>query len=438
MTETKIDLDQDEAYLMNDELSRLSQENKETPKVYEVPSWRIDYLKERIGKLQVRARRLGCTEPQVIEVGYEDRPEMKWEVIGGCRKQVPTGVVNRVYFILVEGSAPKFGGWTLIAAIDRMPEMGAGNFVRVVPGQTLPKRYWSEEPHCDHCNTVRNRIGHYVVQHESGETKMVGSSCIKDFLGHVAPENIAALATFWSEIDGAVSEAAEGGVSGAIEYVELPAFLSYVSAAISKYGWLSAGRAYEEDRVGCATKSVALDSMFPPKDRKDHPDRLRPTDEDRALAAKAVAWALALDPKTDFEHNMRVVAQAEALPWRGAGIAAAMIFCYKREVEKELLREKRAKMFAASTYVGEVKERRDFEVTVVSEYKVEGNYGTTHIYKLLDKGGNLLTWFSSSAVLKEGESYVLKGTVKAHEEYKGTKQTVITRCKVVKTLEVAK
>ena len=31
MTETKIDLDQDEAYLMNDELSRLSQENKETP-----------------------------------------------------------------------------------------------------------------------------------------------------------------------------------------------------------------------------------------------------------------------------------------------------------------------------------------------------------------------------------------------------------------------
>ena len=45
----------------------------------------------------------------------------------------------------------------------------------------------------------------------------------------------------------------------------------------------------------------------------------------------------------------------------------------------------------------------------------------------------LLVWFASSTpdnVLDDGIEYIVKGTIKKHEEYKGLKQTVLTRCKL--------
>ncbi len=114
------------------------------------------------------------------------------------------------------------------------------------------------------------------------------------------------------------------------------------------------------------------------------------------------------------------------------------MFCYKRSVEQEILREKKVKLFENSVHVGEVGKRMEFTVTVVAEHMIEGNYGVTHIYKMVDDRGNCLTWFSSTGGLDVGETTTLKGTIKAHDEFRGTKQTVITRCKVLKKAEVAK
>ena len=415
----------------------------EEPRVFEVPSWRMGYLQDRMAKLAARARKLGCEEPRIIEVGFEDRPEMRQalsaselESFGDKARgsKVPTGTVNRTHFILVEGEAPKFSGWTFVAGIDAMPE--AGNFVRVMPGEVLPEAYRKVEPHCDHCKTARARIKHYVVRNDAtGEHLMVGSSCLRDFLGHASPENVANLATFWSEISGVVEEAERGG-SGGSDYLDLLIFLSYVACSIRLHGWKSRGQV-DRDGGGCPTSARALDGMFH-KAKECREGCLHPVGEDHALADKAIEWAKGLEPKSDFEHNLKVIATCEVLPSRGAGVAAAMIFCYKREVERTILREKKAKMFADSSYIGEVGKRQDFEVTVVGLHQIEGQYGVTNIYKLLDAAGNLLTWFASSDALEEGKAYVLKGTVKAHEEYKGTKQTIITRCKIVKELEVAK
>lgn len=37
---------------------------------------------------------------------------------------------------------------------------------------------------CDHCNTFRNRRVGLVICNDAGETKVVGSACVKDYLGH--------------------------------------------------------------------------------------------------------------------------------------------------------------------------------------------------------------------------------------------------------------
>ena len=68
----------------------------------------------------------------------------------------------------------------------------------------------------------------------------------------------------------------------------------------------------------------------------------------------------------------------------------------------------------------------------------------TDAYILKDAEGNTFTWKTTNGLgidvkknehitwesAEEGQTVVLKGTVKEHNEYNGEKQTVLTRCKV--------
>jgi hypothetical protein len=88
---------------------------------------------------------------------------------------------------------------------------------------------------------------------------------------------------------------------------------------------------------------------------------------------------------------------------------------------------------AASQWVGEVKERFEFEAEVMGVFGTEGFYGHTDIVKFKDADGNHFTWFASDYTnLDRGDRIAIKGTVKKHDEYKGVKQTVLTRCKYTK------
>ena len=49
----------------------------------------------------------------------------------------------------------------------------------------------------------------------------------------------------------------------------------------------------------------------------------------------------------------------------------------------------------------------------------------TYIYKIVDIDGNIYTWKTSGGIAEETTEIV--GTVKAHNEYRGTKQTELTR-----------
>lgn len=86
-----------------------------------------------------------------------------------------------------------------------------------------------------------------------------------------------------------------------------------------------------------------------------------------------------------------------------------------------------------SDYVGKVKERLTMEFIHESSisYMSHGwndEIEMKYIHKFRDAEGNLFVWFTTVG-LEEG-STISAGTVKDHSEYEGTKQTVLTRCKV--------
>ena len=88
-----------------------------------------------------------------------------------------------------------------------------------------------------------------------------------------------------------------------------------------------------------------------------------------------------------------------------------------------------------SRYIAEVGEVVDTEVKLVSEHSFETHftfYGETkYIYKFADAEGNTIVWKTGCQDFEVGKSYKIKGKVKELSEYKGDKQTVLTRCKVV-------
>jgi len=105
-------------------------------------------------------------------------------------------------------------------------------------------------------------------------------------------------------------------------------------------------------------------------------------------------------------------------------------FCYKEcaaALYEARLRE--AMGPSLSDYVGTIGQRlRDLTVTYVSAFTFESKYGasTIHTFK---QDENILVWITASEVHAEvGQTVQLTGTVKAQSEYKGVKQTRLSRC----------
>ena len=86
-----------------------------------------------------------------------------------------------------------------------------------------------------------------------------------------------------------------------------------------------------------------------------------------------------------------------------------------------------------SEYLGEVKERlRDLKVVLTAVRSFDGFYGTSFIYAFT-YNDNVLVWMTSSCKdIEVGDEFLLTGTVKEHSEYKGVKQTKLSRCIIKK------
>lgn len=88
---------------------------------------------------------------------------------------------------------------------------------------------------------------------------------------------------------------------------------------------------------------------------------------------------------------------------------------------------------SASEWVGEVGERIErvfhFDKLVWRGAGVAGK--TSYMWLMSDEDGNAYKW-STSCYYEEGDAVKLRATIKDHSEYKGTKQTVVTRCTAVK------
>lgn len=356
--------------------------------------------------------------------------------------------------LALTGETPRIQGWRFIATLQHLD---GENIVRTLPNEDLSVEYRTRGPMCDHCRSLRRRNDTYVLRHEDGRTIQVGSSCLEDFLGSDDAAKLAARAETLALALAACESDDEGSGGGSsVSEVLMPEYLEIVAWCVRETGWTS--RAVARDTDGSATADCAWNLLFSAKARADA--KCEPTGEDRELALAAEGWGESLTDEvvngatSDYLHNLRAVCRTGRVEFRTAGIAASAVTAYQRFVGAERARAERKTL---NVYVGNVGDKVTFglpaEVTKKGKPKkgapivlsmdpvtlefvtgYETSYGYTTVLKFRTVDGATLVWKASSVELSRadvGRRYTLAGSIKAHEEYKGAKQTILTRCSVI-------
>lgn len=311
----------------------------------------------------------------------------------------------------------KIEGWDIVACIDH--SLGR-NLVYVFNEEERPDLF-EKGASCEHCGLDRIRYSTYILRHESGVEKQVGSTCLQDFLGH-DPAIILWATQFYEDMVGADEFEEEEFLQSKNKSFRLSYFLDVTSQVILNQGFTS--KAQENANFGKVATATVVKEILEQK---------RPmitiSDEAKEMSQKALMWIrnyTVTNKSSDFLTNLYAVCGTDALLPRHVGVAAALIPAYKRENTPIRL--------ATGDFVGKIGERiQDIKLKVTKRITFESGFMSWVDMHILEDGdGHLFKWSTSSNRLDEGKTYSVTGTIKSHEEYKGVKQTVLTRCKVIK------
>lgn len=342
------------------------------------------------------------------------------------------------------------GDYTFVAALVREE---AGYTVHAAPGQNLDgwTRPAVEDDHCDHCGVDRRRTRLYVIRERAtGRLVQIGHSCLELYLG-LHPKGLWAL-QFGEELQEFADQ--DGGSGFAPTDYGVPV------RQVLAYAWVfsSEGRDYRSSKVrdwgGSPTVDVVRTALFvPPR------PPYRPTPEamaeyrsflkmiaeaDRVYREEAdlldaiCASVEAVKAGTDYGDNLRTILAGENVSGRNVGILASLVAVYARERELAVQRARAPK--PAAGYLAPVKTRIKSEIrlTIRTVRYWDNGYGVTTFLVGYTPEQHCVVWKASGHHnLSAGDVLVLSAaTVKAHEVYEGTDQTVITRA-VIDHVETA-
>lgn len=429
--------------------------------IYTVYASRAEEVQKRLDRLAKKAAGFSIPfsytvsdeHPETVRVRGVDRVNQTIQTLS-------TYTVAAVDFDVECDDLIKANGWTIRAKVEHGKD---GNIVTGFGDKPVDPRWYTASANCDHCKTNRFRSVTFFCENEAGEIRQVGRTCLKDYTG-ISP----ATAAMWAEVKDLLDddmdctygewESLRGG-----RMYGLDAVLAHAFDAISEFGYRKseyAGstrdevtkRVLEEQEPTAAgmEKAAKIREWLAGLDRV-----VKQEDEDRSRAweagkARALAdgyteeefnncesWRYVTYPTSevsDLERNCIPLAMSGFAAVKHFGRLAYMPLAYERYLERKAREEKReaerAAAAASSDFVGTVGQRITIPAaTAKLVTSWDGYYGTTFLYNFTDEAGNVYVWKSSKCVeIKDGMT--VKGSVKEHSEYKGVKQTVITRCAV--------
>lgn len=348
-------------------------------------------------------------------------------------------------FVIIETEGIiQHNGWEFVAVVEHTAE---GNVIRhMIDTLHAPTKYYTTAPICEHCNTIRNRKDTYLVHNvETDEWKQVGKSCLAEFTNGMDAEEVARYISFFDSVIS--GEAIEPG-SYVTPYYNVSEIAQYAFETVKHFGYMR----QDEHSSSDSTRSRCMDYFLIRTGRAQgfYSELLRSrneemdsanfnpeSDECKQLATDAINWAKSQDDTdNEYLHNLKVICMLGMCSSRHLGILISLPVAYQHYLDNEA---KKARMLAQaadpSTYVGDIGDK--ITLTPVSVECVsarDGMYGVQFLYKFKDADANVYMW-STSTYIDLDATISVTGKVKSHEEFRGVKQTWLTRCKVTEINE---
>jgi len=374
-----------------------------------IPTACISEVEARLTKLRKKADKLGLPRPELV-IGEREIRTTKDDHGHEC-------VIDETN-VTVSISVLKYADYEFVAALDRV---GEENLVKKAPAfraMELPVIYRTRFV-CDHCKKPRLRKKTLLLRNASGEFIQVGTACLIDFMGYDVER---VLTYFYLFSDDALG--GEGGYRGRGERIhDFEYILTLSACAVRQYGYVSRKKAEETGFLSTAGRVSAHLSVF----RKPE-DVLPVQDCDKEKALRVLEWSKTIDSANDYYHNMRLAFSGIGVDSKVFGIIVSAINAYDRETEPKTLERPAGE----SNWVGQVKERRVFNLTIKRIRRFESAFGPMAAVSMVDSDNNEFVWFTAKGFdASDNEPVQLKGTIKEHSIYNGRKQTVLTRCSFI-------
>lgn len=350
-----------------------------------------------------------------------------------------TGKVDYYKFILVEveGTA-RIDDWECIAVLEIH---NTGNVIRRINTDIeMPERFKVSENVCEHCNSHRdNRKNLYVIHNiKTDEWKQVGGNCLILYTGGLNMEYVVDF------LDGITKlEESDGVVSfGGKPVYKVQDVLAWAVEVIGKTGYFNSDSAlptrrivanflFEKDIHKAIIESNEdfhsrrMDVRFSKSDFLKH--------DTNATVEEIIKYYTDLDDNSEFTHNIKIMLKDGFITSKNIGYLCYLPQGYAKHIEREIERAKRLE--EKHEHFGEVGKRyKDMpimSVGMLTSWCTE--YGVTYIYKIVLESGEILTWKTTNEIFDDNDDEEfdkITFSVKAHTEYKGQKQTEVTRCKI--------
>lgn len=371
--------------------------------IYNIPVSRVEELEKKINRIRNKGA------------------DITFNIIGDIWVENPNtdGVFYPCKEIEVEGSY-KINGWVFVATIEHGGE--EGNIVRIAnPSlrERVPSQYWSAPRECEHCHLPRDRKDTYLIYNEeTHDWKQVGRSCLKEYTGGLDAEACAQVASLIKECedDSNVEHFASMGLGTP----------SIESSLVKRIAYeLVKNEGYKKDGV---TSGKLQDLIF-----NGHSE---PAKASLAQIEEVDKWVEDLSVSSDYIMNAKTAWKKAYLEPRDLALVSSLIALYFRHKTEEARREaERAEQGLSNDYVGAEGDRITFEVKsarVLYEKYTRVNYYNSvmsNVWEIIDTEGHTYIWSTSNSdEIKAGNK--ITATIKGYKEFRGIKQTIITRGKI--------
>ncbi len=334
----------------------------------------------------------------------------------------------------ITGEAPCYGGWEFLAAVDTIETPDGHDFVlRTAPGidDSGVDRSQLEPGRCQHCSTLRpNRRYTYLVRNtETQQAVQVGSTCIKDFTGWAGKPVFISV----DELGAELREYVAG--LGADRALYSPTTVVAAAWAISRrYGWGAASAAFSARSTRDQVSSYLYGTSKADRELR-HDVAGEIADAEQMAQTIVPALLEGLQGNGDYVTNLKTCLRATHVDHRHLGIVVSAVAAYERMIGDRERKAAALQQKPPTRFAGTIGEKITITGTITRLRPIEGIYGyrpKPSMLIVVDAGETVAKTFTGASWawdLEQGQTLTVTGTVKDHEDYQGSKQTVLTRPK---------